>query len=225
MRAAQGAEIDDELAVGDAIGPLTVVGVAGKSPGEVAFHWPARRILIVGDSVIGNPAGQCGLLRDKVMDDPPQLRASVRRLLDLDFDTLLVGDGAPILTGAKDAPARAGRHVRLRHCVGRRGTACRAPTQNGARRWVETAPMLTTVTLKEIERVFAILEEFGLSREAVVIPLKPAQPGHVRLLPDDRLEIVFDRDVALDDCLLVVRERIGAIVGSEAGAGLKRESD
>ncbi len=98
----QGAEIDDELQIGEQIGPLTVVSVAGKSPGEVAFHWPARRILIVGDAVIGNPPGQCGLLRDKVMDDPAQLRASVRRLLELDFDTLLVGDGAPILSNAKD---------------------------------------------------------------------------------------------------------------------------
>jgi glyoxylase-like metal-dependent hydrolase (beta-lactamase superfamily II) len=98
----QGAEIDDELQVGEHIGPLVVVGVAGKSPGEVAFHWPARRILIVGDAVVGNPPGQCALLRDKVMDDPAQLRASVRRLLELDFDTLLVGDGAPILVGAKD---------------------------------------------------------------------------------------------------------------------------
>jgi glyoxylase-like metal-dependent hydrolase (beta-lactamase superfamily II) len=99
----QGAEIDDELAVGDRIGPLAVIGVAGKSPGEVAFHWPARRILITGDCVIGNPPGQCAMLREKVMDDPPQLRANVRRLLDLDFDTLLVGDGAPILTGAHES--------------------------------------------------------------------------------------------------------------------------
>jgi glyoxylase-like metal-dependent hydrolase (beta-lactamase superfamily II) len=98
----QGAEIDEHFAAGDRIGPLSVVAVSGKSPGEVAFHWPERRILIVGDAVIGNPAGECGLLRDKVMDDPAQLRASVRALLDLDFDTLLVGDGASILTGAKD---------------------------------------------------------------------------------------------------------------------------
>jgi glyoxylase-like metal-dependent hydrolase (beta-lactamase superfamily II) len=97
----QGAEIDDDLQVGERIGPLTVVGVPGKSPGEVALHWPARRILITGDAVIGHPAGQCGVLRDKVMDDPAQLRASVRRLLDLDFDILLVGDGVPILSDAK----------------------------------------------------------------------------------------------------------------------------
>jgi len=98
----QGGEIDDALEIGEHIGPLTVVGVPGKSPGEVAFHWPARRALIVGDAVIGNPPGQCRLLRDKVMDDPPQLRESVRRLLALDFDTLLVGDGVSILSGAKD---------------------------------------------------------------------------------------------------------------------------
>lgn len=97
----QGAVIDDRLAVGDVVGPLHVVGVAGKSPGEVAFHWPERRLLIVGDAVIGNPPGQLSLLRERVMDDPAQLRASVRRLLDLDVDTLLVGDGAPILSGAR----------------------------------------------------------------------------------------------------------------------------
>lgn len=97
----QGAALDDALAVGQTVGPLVVVGAAGKSPGEVALHWPERRILIVGDAVIGNPPGRCGLLREKVMDDPPRLRESVRRLLDLDFDALLVGDGEPILEDAK----------------------------------------------------------------------------------------------------------------------------
>lgn len=97
----QGTLLDDALAVGTTVGPLVVVGAPGKSPGEVALHWSARRLLIVGDAVIGNPPGCCGLLREHVMDDPHRLRQSVRRLLDLDFDTLLVGDGQPILEGAK----------------------------------------------------------------------------------------------------------------------------
>ncbi|MGH7772766.1 MAG: MBL fold metallo-hydrolase, partial [Candidatus Binatia bacterium] len=63
----QGAELDDELRVGEKIGPLVVVGVPGKSPGEVALHWPERKLLIVGDAVIGKPPGGCGLLPDKVM--------------------------------------------------------------------------------------------------------------------------------------------------------------
>ena len=96
----QGAELDDELRIGDNIGSLTVVAVPGKSAGEVALYWPQRRMLIVGDAIIGNPPGSCSLLREQVMDDPPRLRNSVRGLLALDFDTLLVGDGEPILGGA-----------------------------------------------------------------------------------------------------------------------------
>ncbi len=99
---AQGAEIDGALAPGDTVGPLRVVGVPGKSPGEIALLWRERRILIVGDAVIGNPPARLSLLRDKVMDDPPRLRASVRNLLDADFDILLAGDGASILAGAKE---------------------------------------------------------------------------------------------------------------------------
>jgi glyoxylase-like metal-dependent hydrolase (beta-lactamase superfamily II) len=97
----QGAEIDGDLNAGEKIGPLTIVAVPGKSPGEVALHWPERKVLIVGDAVIGHPPGRCGLLREKVMDDPARLRRSVRKLLDLDFDTLLFGDGVSILRDAK----------------------------------------------------------------------------------------------------------------------------
>jgi glyoxylase-like metal-dependent hydrolase (beta-lactamase superfamily II) len=98
----QGAEIDDALEVGDTIGPLQVVGVPGKSPGEVALLWQDRRLLIVGDAIIGNPPGRCGVLPEKVMDDPVQMKQSIENLLVFDFDTLLMGDGVSILFGAKD---------------------------------------------------------------------------------------------------------------------------
>ncbi len=101
----QGGTIDGDLTPGERVGPMVVVAVPGKSPGEVALHWPERRILIVGDAIIGNPPGACSFLREKVMDDPAQLRASVRELLALDFDTLLVGDGKSILGGAKERVA------------------------------------------------------------------------------------------------------------------------
>jgi glyoxylase-like metal-dependent hydrolase (beta-lactamase superfamily II) len=98
----EGAELDDGLKIGEKVGPFLVVGAPGKSLGEVVLHWPERKILLVGDATVGDPPGKCKLLPDKVVDDPSRLRESARALLALDFDTLLVGDGAPILTSAKD---------------------------------------------------------------------------------------------------------------------------
>ena len=98
----QGAILDAELATGEQVGPFTVVGVPGKSPGEIALHDARRRLLVVGDAVIGNPPGRLSLLGERVMDDPARLRASVRRLLELDFDAILVGDGVPIRSGARE---------------------------------------------------------------------------------------------------------------------------
>jgi glyoxylase-like metal-dependent hydrolase (beta-lactamase superfamily II) len=97
----EGTALDDELALGQRIGPFVIIGLPGKSPGEIALHWPERKILIVGDAVVGDPPGRCKLLPEKVMDDPLKLRESVRGLLAVDFDTLLVGDGEPILQDAK----------------------------------------------------------------------------------------------------------------------------
>jgi len=72
--------------------------------------------------------------------------------------------------------------------------------------------MLKAVTLKEIEKVFTIIERHGLSREAVVIPLRPASPGDVRRLTNGKLEIVVDRDVPIDEWLPALDEKLTALV-------------
>jgi glyoxylase-like metal-dependent hydrolase (beta-lactamase superfamily II) len=97
----QGTHIDEALELGQRVGPFTVIGVPGKSPGEIALHDPARGILVIGDAMIGNPPGALSLLPERVIDDLPQLQKSVRALLDLEFDILVLGDGVSILEGAK----------------------------------------------------------------------------------------------------------------------------
>ena len=54
--------------------------------------------------------------------------------------------------------------------------------------------MLKVVTLKEIERIFAVIDPMGISREAVEIPLRTEHPGRVSILKDGQLEIVVERD-------------------------------
>jgi hypothetical protein len=72
--------------------------------------------------------------------------------------------------------------------------------------------LLKAVTLKEIERIFEIIEPLGISREAVVIPLRPEHPGRVRILPNGKLEIVVERDDDLDEWMAGLSGQIAALM-------------
>ncbi len=54
--------------------------------------------------------------------------------------------------------------------------------------------MLQEVTFREIERIFAVTDPLGISREALVIPLLPRTPGRVRRMPNGKLELVVGQD-------------------------------
>lgn len=77
-----------------------------KSPGESAlFIDRGRGILIVGDALVGQPPGAIRLLPSDKYVDVEKAREGLCRLLKYNFDSLLVGDGASILTGAKQQVA------------------------------------------------------------------------------------------------------------------------
>jgi glyoxylase-like metal-dependent hydrolase (beta-lactamase superfamily II) len=82
-------------------GDIQLIHVPGKSPGEIAFHLPRCGALIVGDVVIGVPAGELSTYPEKVIDDMEELHRSAARLLDYDFDALLLCDGEPLPSGGK----------------------------------------------------------------------------------------------------------------------------
>ncbi len=78
-----------------------------KSPGESALLiQQGRGIVIVGDALIGKPVGSVNLLPVEKYADAAKAREGLRRLLKYEFDSLLVGDGASILTGGKPAVVR-----------------------------------------------------------------------------------------------------------------------
>ncbi len=102
----KGVTVDETLVAGEKVGPFVVLAAAGKSPGEVALHWPARKLLIVGDACVGPKPGELGLLPAAAIDDLPALKKSLEQLLTVDFDALLLADGHSILTGGKAALAK-----------------------------------------------------------------------------------------------------------------------
>ena len=73
--------------------------------------------------------------------------------------------------------------------------------------------MLKAVTLKEIEKIFAIIEPMGISREAVVIPLRTESPGRVSIDKAGKLEIVVDRDAEFDQWITTLEGRIRELMG------------
>jgi len=68
--------------------------------------------------------------------------------------------------------------------------------------------MLKFVTLKEIERIFAVIDPMGISREAIVIPLRTEHPGRVSMLKDGKLEIVVERDGDFEDWITRLEAQI-----------------
>ncbi|HSZ22529.1 MAG TPA: hypothetical protein VK782_05285 [Candidatus Sulfotelmatobacter sp.] len=68
--------------------------------------------------------------------------------------------------------------------------------------------MLKVVTLKEIERIFAVIDPMGISREAVIIPLRTEHPGRVSILKDGKLEIVVERDGDFEDWITRLEAQI-----------------
>jgi glyoxylase-like metal-dependent hydrolase (beta-lactamase superfamily II) len=103
--------IDEAVREGDLIaGTVRVIHLPGKSPGEIglyldpAHHAVSRErggILLLGDAIIGNPPGALSLIPEPKLDDPWKLKRSLRKLLDYDFEVLLLCDGQSVLSGGK----------------------------------------------------------------------------------------------------------------------------
>jgi hypothetical protein len=75
----------------------------------------------------------------------------------------------------------------------------------------------TAVTLKEIERIFTITDSLGISREALVIPLRPADAGRVSRISGGRLEIVIPRDADFEQWLNELEQQLRSLVGEPPG--------
>jgi hypothetical protein len=97
----QGYAFGDEVAPG-----ITAHEVGAICPDEAALHLARERALACADGVI-RVDDRLMFVPDQLMDDPdsvkPGLCAAYRRLLDLDFEHLLMAHGEPVVGEGKDA--------------------------------------------------------------------------------------------------------------------------
>ena len=89
-------------------GGVVAYDVDAICPDETALHVPAHRALACADGVVRWPMdGELAFVPDQFMDEPERtkqgLREAYRRLLDLDFEHLLLAHGNPVIGSGKDA--------------------------------------------------------------------------------------------------------------------------
>jgi hypothetical protein len=70
--------------------------------------------------------------------------------------------------------------------------------------------VLEAVTIREIQRIFAVTDAMGIHREQVVIPLRPRHPGRVRKMAGGRIEIVVDSERPFDEWVAGLADEIRA---------------
>ncbi|MDX1991717.1 MAG: MBL fold metallo-hydrolase [bacterium] len=106
VTATEPAKVDFEVKDGDVLDEvlpgLRVVELPGHSPGQVGYHWPARKLLFGGDVMMRLP-GRLSMPIRAYTTDWETAKKSVKKVAALDLNILALGHGAPVIgdAGAK----------------------------------------------------------------------------------------------------------------------------
>lgn len=92
--------VDQTLAPGDRIGPLTTVDASGHTPGHLGFFWPERNILFAGDTIATWPRFDAGWKAFNL--SLKQHGQTLRRFAEIEPDIIAIGHGEPIASYAAD---------------------------------------------------------------------------------------------------------------------------
>jgi len=99
-----GVEADIGLEQGDIIdacGGIEIITVPGHSDGNLSFYLKGEGAMIVGDTIFGEDDGTLYTPPANYSKDSEMAAKEIRRLLDYDFDKLLLSHGKNILGNAK----------------------------------------------------------------------------------------------------------------------------
>jgi glyoxylase-like metal-dependent hydrolase (beta-lactamase superfamily II) len=84
---------------GDLVFDLQIVATPGHTAGHISVLDTAGGLFVAGDA-LSTADGKVSDSNPRFTDDMDQAMASIRKIAGLQFETLLVGHGDPILTGA-----------------------------------------------------------------------------------------------------------------------------
>lgn len=102
----------DGFAPGETLpGDVIAMQVGAICPDETALYSPRHRAIAMADGLVRMPIeGPLGFVPEALMDDPAATKRGLieafRRLLDLEFDHLLLAHGGPIVGTGRDELAR-----------------------------------------------------------------------------------------------------------------------
>jgi len=86
----------------DACGGIEIINVPGHSKGNLTYYLRDEKTMIVGDTIFGDEDGNLFAPSEKYSEDAEMARREIKRLLDHDFDRLLLSHGKNILSNAKE---------------------------------------------------------------------------------------------------------------------------
>jgi hypothetical protein len=74
-------------------------------------------------------------------------------------------------------------------------------------------PMPKSVSFQEITRILEMTDLLDLDREFIEIPLSTQSPGQIHKLPNGKIEIIVDGDLAFQDWLVAAEHQLRQLVG------------
>ena len=85
----------------DSVGGLEIIATPGHTPGHISVFDPELSLLIAGDSMIGQGGGPAGP-SPQFTADILMANASVVKMAEFQFDSVVFGHGEPVIGGASD---------------------------------------------------------------------------------------------------------------------------
>lgn len=86
---------------GDIIGEYQVIHTPGHSPGSICLYNQYKRVIFVGDN-LQYVDGKLKSPGERLILEPEKYEASMKKLLDFDFEIILTGHTAPVLSGGRE---------------------------------------------------------------------------------------------------------------------------